>query len=88
MKLSNKQYDYLKGALVFLIPAISFAIQQLGTIYGVDTENIIKTITVFTSLGGAVLLYVSGKYKEYSSLEDDEKKLENDGTLENDEKSE
>lgn len=44
MKLKNKTYDMLKWILMTVVPAITWLISTLGTIYKFDTEIITLTI--------------------------------------------
>jgi putative effector of murein hydrolase LrgA (UPF0299 family) len=54
MKLPNKYYDFLKWFLMLFIPALITLIATLGTIYNIDTEVIVLTISAFATFLGAI----------------------------------
>lgn len=54
MKLPDKFYDFLKWFLMLFIPALITLIATLGTIYNIDTEVIVLTISAFATFLGAI----------------------------------
>lgn len=54
MKLPDKYYDFLKWFLMLFIPALITLIATLGTIYNIDTEVIVLTISAFATFLGAI----------------------------------
>ena len=54
MKLPDKYYDFLNWFLMLFIPALITLIATLGTIYNIDTEVIVLTISAFATFLGAI----------------------------------
>lgn len=62
MKLTNKQYDKAKQALLMLVPALITLLQGFGTLYKFDTALITGTIALLATFCGVALNYIAGKY--------------------------
>lgn len=67
MKLSNKQYDFIKRFLTIGVPGITACIVTLGGLYGFDTKVIVGTITALATLSGVLLNVVSNNYDSDNS---------------------
>lgn len=70
MKLSNKQYDFIKRFLTIGVPGITAFIVTLGGLYGFDTKVIVGTITALATLSGVLLNLVSNNYDSGNSSTD------------------
>lgn len=70
MKLSNKQYDFIKRFLTIGVPGITACIVTLGGLYGFDTKVIVGTITALATLSGVLLNVVSNNYDSGNSSTD------------------
>ena len=64
MKLSNKLYDFFKWFLITFIPAIILLISTLGTIYDINVEILILTISAIATFIGTITGISSYNYNK------------------------
>lgn len=64
MKLKDEIYTVLKWILITFIPALTFLISTLGTIYHFDTETITLTIGAFATFLGMLVGISNYNYKK------------------------
>ena len=62
MKLSNKAYDIIKWLVITALPAINFAIADLGIVLDFNSTKICAVISIFTALIGTFIGISSIQY--------------------------
>lgn len=62
MKLTNKQYDFIKRFLTIGVPAITAFMVTIGGLYGFPTDIAVGTVTSIATLAGVILNVISNNY--------------------------
>ena len=62
MKLTNKQYDFIKRFLTIGVPAITAFMVTIGGLYGFPTDIAVGTVTAIATLAGVILNVISNNY--------------------------
>ena len=70
MKMHNKIYNILKYGIWIFIPALISLIGGLGQIYNFDTEQIVLTISLFTTFLGTITGISNIKYNKVEYISD------------------
>ncbi|MGM0122747.1 hypothetical protein IGI37_000113 [Enterococcus sp. AZ194] len=85
MKLTNKQYDFIKRFLTIGVPAITAFLVTMGGLYGFPTDVAVGTVTAVATLAGVILNIISNNFsKDNDKPRIDPYEVDNEFTLSKD----